>query len=42
MLAMNVNDNVGNLTPSGVLRFIASMLAPTGGGVGVSPGQGRL
>ncbi|MDQ0126286.1 hypothetical protein J2W17_005268 [Pseudomonas lini] len=30
MLAMVVNDNAGCLTPSGVLRFIASMLAPTG------------
>ena len=29
MLAMNVNDNAGNLTPSGALRFIASRLAPT-------------
>jgi len=31
MLAMVVNDNAGNLTPRGVLRFIASMLAPTQG-----------
>jgi hypothetical protein len=30
LLAMDVNDNVGSLTPSGVLRFIASGLAPTG------------
>jgi hypothetical protein len=30
LLAMVVNDNVGCLTPSGVLRFIASRLAPTG------------
>lgn len=30
MLAMEVNDDAGNLTPRGVLRFIASMLAPTG------------
>ncbi|EPA94741.1 hypothetical protein PG5_47460 [Pseudomonas sp. G5(2012)] len=30
MLAMVVNDNAGNLTPNGVLEFIASMLAPTG------------
>ncbi len=30
MLAMVVNDNAGCLIPSGVLRFIASMLAPTG------------
>jgi hypothetical protein len=28
---MDVNDNVGCLTPSGVLEFIASRLAPTGG-----------
>jgi hypothetical protein len=26
---MVVNDNAGNLTPRGALRFIASMLAPT-------------
>ena len=32
MLAMIVNDNAGNLTPRGVLGFIASMLAPTKGG----------
>ena len=32
MLAMVVNDNAGNLTPRGVLRPIASMLAPTVGG----------
>jgi hypothetical protein len=30
MLAMDVNDDAGNLTPSGALRFIASRLAPTG------------
>jgi hypothetical protein len=30
MLAMDVNDDVGNLIPRGALRFIASMLAPTG------------
>jgi hypothetical protein len=29
MLAMVAIDNAGNLTPRGVLRFIASMLAPT-------------
>ncbi|EJM72085.1 hypothetical protein PMI31_03830 [Pseudomonas sp. GM55] len=29
MLAMLVNDNAGSLTPRGVLRFFASMLAPT-------------
>jgi hypothetical protein len=29
MLAMVVNDNAGSLTSSGVLEFIASMLAPT-------------
>ncbi|POF40860.1 hypothetical protein B0D71_16600 [Pseudomonas laurylsulfativorans] len=26
---MDVNDNAGNLTPRGVLGFIASRLAPT-------------
>jgi len=26
---MDVNDNAGNLTTRGVLRFIASRLAPT-------------
>jgi hypothetical protein len=30
MLAMVVNDNAGNQTPRGVLRFFASRLAPTG------------
>ncbi len=29
MLAMVVNDYVGNLAPRGALRFFASMLAPT-------------
>jgi hypothetical protein len=29
MLAKNVNDNAGSLTPNGALRFLASMLAPT-------------
>jgi len=29
MLAMVVNDDAGFLTPRGVLRLIASMLAPT-------------
>ena len=29
MLAMEVNDNAGSLTPRGVLRFFASRLAPT-------------
>jgi hypothetical protein len=29
MLAMDVNDNAGNLIPRGGLRFIASVLAPT-------------
>jgi hypothetical protein len=29
-LAMDVNDDAGNLTRRGVLRFIASMLAPIG------------
>ncbi|AWY38694.1 hypothetical protein DKY63_01740 [Pseudomonas putida] len=33
LLAMVVNDNVGGLTPRGVLGFIASRLAPTGGAV---------
>ncbi len=31
MLAMVVNDNAGIQIPHGGLRFIASMLAPTGG-----------
>jgi hypothetical protein len=31
MLAMVVNADAGSLTPPGVLRFFASMLAPTGG-----------
>jgi hypothetical protein len=26
---MEVNDNAGNLTPHGALRFFASKLAPT-------------
>jgi hypothetical protein len=30
MLAMVVNDNVGCLTPRGVITTIASVLAPTG------------
>jgi hypothetical protein len=30
MLAMEVNDNAGSLIPRGALRFLASMLAPTG------------
>jgi hypothetical protein len=30
MLAMEVNDNAGNLIPRGTLRFFASKLAPTG------------
>ena len=29
MLAMEVNDDAGSLTPRGALRFFASMLAPT-------------
>ncbi len=29
MLAMDVNDNAGSLTPNGGLESIASMLAPT-------------
>ena len=32
MLAMDVNDNAGCLTPSGVCASIANMLAPTGAG----------
>jgi hypothetical protein len=32
MLAMDVNDDAGCLTPRSVLEFIASMLAPTGSG----------
>ncbi|MDP9688866.1 UNVERIFIED_ORG: hypothetical protein J2W82_002526 [Pseudomonas mohnii] len=39
MLAMDVNDNAGNLTPRGALWFIASMLAPTGGGGGFRNGS---
>jgi hypothetical protein len=31
MLAMDVNDDAGCLTPRGVLAPIASRLAPTGG-----------
>ena len=27
---MDVNDNAGDLTPRGILKFIASRLAPTG------------
>ena len=30
MLAMEVNDNAGNLIPRGALRLFASKLAPTG------------
>ena len=37
LLAMDVNDNVGNLTPGGVLRLIASKLAPTGSGFSLGP-----
>ncbi|PMZ78396.1 hypothetical protein C1X65_02715 [Pseudomonas sp. FW305-70] len=29
LLAMEVNDDVGSLTPRGALRFFASKLAPT-------------
>ncbi|SDU98037.1 hypothetical protein SAMN05216202_2604 [Pseudomonas mucidolens] len=32
MLAKIVNDDAGNLTPRGDLRFFASKLAPTEGG----------
>ncbi|MGF6199014.1 hypothetical protein QF012_001025 [Pseudomonas laurylsulfatiphila] len=28
---MDVNENAENLTPSGILKSIASRLAPTGG-----------
>jgi hypothetical protein len=31
MLAMDVNDNAGCLTPSGLLWFIANIRASTGG-----------
>jgi len=31
MLAMDVNENAGCLTPRGAYASIASMLAPTGG-----------
>ncbi|MDP9688602.1 UNVERIFIED_ORG: hypothetical protein J2W82_002262 [Pseudomonas mohnii] len=30
MLAMEVNDDAGSLTPRSALRFFASVLAPTG------------
>jgi len=30
LLAMEVNDDAGSLTPRGALRFFASKLAPTG------------
>jgi hypothetical protein len=30
MLAMEVKDDAGRLTPRGALRFFASRLAPTG------------
>ena len=33
---MVVNDNAGNLTPSGVLQLIASRLAPTEDGAHVA------
>ncbi|EJN35359.1 hypothetical protein PMI35_00206 [Pseudomonas sp. GM78] len=34
LLAMEVNDDAGNLIPRGALRFFASMLAPTGPALG--------
>ena len=37
MLAMEANDNAGNLIPRSVLRFFASMLAPTGTGEPILP-----
>ncbi|QCY14337.1 hypothetical protein ELQ88_28115 [Pseudomonas sp. MPC6] len=37
MLAMDVNDNAGCLTPRGVLRFFASKLAPTAKAISRSP-----
>ncbi|SDT38242.1 hypothetical protein SAMN04490206_2915 [Pseudomonas umsongensis] len=36
MLAMEVNDDAGSLTPRSALRFFASMLAPTGTGLTLS------
>ncbi|AWY38434.1 hypothetical protein DKY63_00345 [Pseudomonas putida] len=38
LLAMVVNDNAGNLTPSSVMESIASRLAPTGAGKSLSRG----
>ena len=37
---MFVNDNAEGLTPRGVLGFIASRLAPTGGGGAFCPNEG--
>ena len=37
MLAKNVNDNAGCLSPCGVQMSIASMLAPTGNAKGPLP-----
>jgi hypothetical protein len=41
MLAMVVNDDAGYLTPRGVLRFIASMLAPTEEGALITDATSR-
>ncbi len=35
---MVVNDNAGNLTPSGVLETIANEFAPTGGNTQIKRG----
>ncbi|KAB0496330.1 hypothetical protein SAMN05216558_2997 [Pseudomonas vancouverensis] len=42
MLAMVVNDDVGCPVTRGVAKFIASMLAPTGGNVFRQVAQGLL
>ncbi|WP_256590917.1 MULTISPECIES: hypothetical protein [unclassified Pseudomonas] len=39
MLAMGVNDNAGGLMPRDVLVSIASVLAPTAGGVAIWQAQ---
>ncbi len=36
---MGVDENVGSLTPRGVFKFIASMLAPTDTDAGTEAGQ---
>jgi len=41
MLAMEVNDDAGSLTPRGALRLFASMLAPTGGAAMGRPAFGH-